>query len=153
VNFIPDAPAGLREMVRVTRAGGVVAGWVWDYAGEMRLLRAFWDAAGHVDPAGAAAHDEARMPWSGEGELAALWEETGLMRVRSTALRARARYASFEELWEPFEAGVGPAGAYTVGLGDEQRRALRAALAQRLDAHGEPFELTARAWAVAGVVA
>jgi len=50
VNFMSDAEAGVREMGRVTRPGGVVASCVWDYAGEMTLLRAFWDAAREVDP-------------------------------------------------------------------------------------------------------
>jgi ubiquinone/menaquinone biosynthesis C-methylase UbiE len=50
VNFMDDAEAGVRELARVTRPGGVVASCVWDYAGEMTLLRAFWDAAREVDP-------------------------------------------------------------------------------------------------------
>ncbi len=44
VNFMRDAAAGVRVMARVTRSGGIVASCVWDYAGEMTLLRAFWDA-------------------------------------------------------------------------------------------------------------
>lgn len=54
VNFMSDPEAGVREMARVSRSGGVVASCVWDYAGEMTLLRAFWDAARKVAPEGAA---------------------------------------------------------------------------------------------------
>ena len=116
------------------------------------MLRAFWDAAQEVDPAGAAAHDEARMRWSREGELAELWERIGLLRIRSASLRARARYADFDDLWASFLGGVGPAGVFTVGLGEDERAALRGALARRVGAGDQPFELTARAWAVVGTV-
>lgn len=54
VNLLSDPEAGVREMARVSRSGGVVASCVWDYAGEMTLLRAFWDAARKVAPEGAA---------------------------------------------------------------------------------------------------
>ena len=52
VNFVPDPARGVAEMARVARPGGVVAASVWDYAGGMTLLRAFWDAALVVDPRG-----------------------------------------------------------------------------------------------------
>lgn len=151
LNFVADAPAAVREMARVTRTGGVVAACVWDYDGEMQVLRAFWDAAREVSP-GAAALDEAGMPFCREGELAALFGDVGLLHVRSAPLRVRARYAGFDDLWSPFPAGVGPAGAFTASLGEDERAALRDALARRLNAGAQPFELTARAWAVAGTV-
>ncbi|MEA2360915.1 MAG: hypothetical protein QOD71_60 [Thermoleophilaceae bacterium] len=152
VNFVPDAEAGVREMARVTRAGGIVASCVWDYAGEMTLLRAFWDAAREVDPAGAAAADEAVvMRWCGEGELGTLWEAAGLTQVRTAQLVVRAGYAGFDDLWAPFPTGVGPAGAYCASLGEDRRGALRSADRRRLGVGDDPFELTARAWAVAGV--
>jgi SAM-dependent methyltransferase len=154
VNFIDDAPAGVREMARVARPGGVVAACVWDYAEEMTLLRAFWDAAREVVPALAAEHDEGIvMRWCADGELAVLWEAAGLREVRSDALRVRATYRNFDDLWEPFPQGVGPSGAFCVILDEDDRAALREALRRSLGAGDEPFELTARAWAVKGTVA
>ena len=35
INFIPDRPRALSEMRRVTRPGGIVAGYVWDFAPEL----------------------------------------------------------------------------------------------------------------------
>ena len=152
VNFMDDAPAGVREMARVTRPGGVVAACVWDYAGEMTLLRTYWDAAREVEPERGAAADEGVMSWCGEGELAELWREVGLRDVRFGALSVRAAYEGFEDLWSPFPTGVGPAGAFCKSLDDERRATLHDAYRRRLGVGDEPFELTARAWAVAGTV-
>jgi SAM-dependent methyltransferase len=153
VNFLSDAVAGVREMARVTRPGGVVAACVWDYAGEMTLLRAFWDAAREIDPKGAAAVDEGTtMSWCSEGELAGLWADAGVRELRTGALVARAAYADFDELWAPLPTGVAPSGAYCKSLDDDRRAALREAYRRRLGVGTGPFELTARAWAVAGVV-
>ena len=152
VNFMDDAETGVGEMARVTRPGGIVASCVWDYAGEMTLLRGFWDAAREVDPERAAAVDEALvMKWSREGELAELWRSTGLEDVRFGSLVVSAEYGDFEDLWWPLPTGVGPAGAFTKALDEDRRQALRAALRRRLDVGDEPFELSARAWAVTGV--
>ena len=150
VNFMDDAEAGVRELARVTRPGGIVASCVWDYAGEMTMLRAYWDAAREVEPERAAAADEAAMRWCGEGDLAELWRTAGLRDVRFGSLVARASYQSFDDLWEPFLAGIGPAGTFCASIDDDRRAALRDAFRRGLGVGDQPFELTARAWAVAG---
>ena len=148
-----DAQAGVREMGRVTRPGGIVASCVSDYAGEMTLLRAFWDAAREVDPERAAAADEGVvMRWCAEGELAELWRAAGVRDVRCGALVVSATYANFQDLWSPFLTGVAPSGAFCKSLDDDRRAALHDAYRRRLGVGDGPFELTARAWAVAGTV-
>jgi SAM-dependent methyltransferase len=151
VNFMSDPKAGVREMARVTRPGGVVASCVWDYAGEMTMLRAFWDAAHEVDPERAAAADEGVvMPWCREGELAELWVAAGLADVRFEQLVVSAAYADFEDLWSPLPTGIAPSGAFCRSLGEADRAALHDAYRRRLGVGNEPFELSARAWVVAG---
>jgi SAM-dependent methyltransferase len=151
VNFMRDARAGVREMARVTRPGGVVASCVWDYAGEMMLLRAFWDSARDVDPARAAGADEGVvMRWCGEGELAELWRAAGLRDVRADSLVVSATYRDFEDLWAPLPTGVAPSGAFCTSLDEDRRAALHEAYRDRLGVGDGPFELSARAWAVAG---
>jgi SAM-dependent methyltransferase len=153
VNFMSDAAAGMAEMARVTRAGGLVASCVWDYAGEMTLLRAFWDAASDVDPERATAADEGVvMRWCGEGELGDLWQAADLRDVRLGALVVSATYADFDDLWAPLPTGIAPSGAFCKSLDAEGRGALREAYRRRLGVGDGPFELTARAWAALGTV-
>jgi hypothetical protein len=92
------------------------------------------------------------MRWCGDGELAKLWRGAGLRDVRFGQVVARASYADFEDLWSPLTTGVGPSGAFCKSLDQEGRAALHDAYRSRLGVADEPFELTARAWAVAGMV-
>lgn len=148
VNFIPDADRGVSEMRRVARR--TVAACVWDYAGEMTMLRAFWDAALELDPD---APDEGRtMRFCTPGELRALWTEAGLTDVTTGELVVSADYADFADYWSPFPTGLAPSGAYCASLDDERREELKAACFRRLSSPEGPFALSARAWFVRGEV-
>jgi len=153
VNFLADPETGAREMARVTCPGGTVAACVWDYGGEMTLLRCFWEAAQEVEPVrGAAANEAVTMRFArDDDDLRALWISAGLEDVRTTGLLSRASYTGFEDLWAPLPAGTGPGGAFTVSLDAAKQQELHDAFRRRLGVGDEPFELTARAWAVAGV--
>ena len=152
VNFMADAPAGVREMARVTRPGGTVAAAVWDYAGEMTFLRRFWDAAVAVDPT-AAEHDEGRcMSYCTPDELAELWTAARLDDVEVSPVVVTAAYQGFEDLWKPLERGVGPSGAYVASLPAQRQAAVKQELRQRLGVADGPFDLTARAWIATGRV-
>lgn len=149
VNFMSDPLAGVREMGRVAKPGAVIAACVWDYAGEMKLLRAFWEAAVALDPA-ASGQDEANMPHCTADALGELWQQTGLHDVRIGELWPAVRYQDFDDLWAPLTSGVAPSGAYTFSLDPPAQDALRAEFHRRLGSPEGPFDLAGRAWAVAG---
>lgn len=149
LNFIPDHEKALAEMRRVTRTNGVVSACVWDYHAGMEMLRFFWDEVVALDPA-MAAKDERHMKLCREGQLASLWRTAGFLKVNETALVVDTAFASFDDYWGPFLAGVGPGGAYVASLAEDRRKALEARLRKRL---GEgPIALKARAWCVRGLV-
>jgi SAM-dependent methyltransferase len=152
-NFIPDPAQALREVLRVTAAGGRIAAAVWDYGAGMRMLRAFWDAAVSLDPR-AEALDERHMPLCRSGELSELWRRCGLTNVSERALDFTMPFPSFADYWDPFLLGQGPAGVYTRRLDDPGRRALRAEVKRRLHVSDESLSIgmPARAWAVRGTV-
>lgn len=149
LNFVPDPQQAMAEMLRVTRPGGVVAAGVWDYGRGMGMLRVLWDAAARLDPA-VAGQDEATMPLGRPGALAGLWRRSGLVDVEDGSAEVRRRYATFDDYWEPFMRGTGPAGVHVAGLSDAGRAALRAEVLAALGPG--PFELTSRAWWVRGTV-
>jgi ubiquinone/menaquinone biosynthesis C-methylase UbiE len=151
VNFMSDPEAGVAEMRRVTRPGGAVAACVWDYPGEMTLLRAFWEAATELDPDGVRDVDErTRMPFGRRGELQELWRRVGFEEVDDGEITVAADYESFDDLWEPFTKGVGPAGRYAASLDPEQQEALKEAYRRRLSVPDGGFQLSARAWFAVG---
>jgi ubiquinone/menaquinone biosynthesis C-methylase UbiE len=152
VNFMTDAEAGLREMRRVTKSGGIVAAAVWDYAGQMTLLRRFWDSVTELDPSAADLDEGRSMRYCTPEELEVLWTGAGLKKVGISEVVVTAGYEGFEDLWEPLEFGVAPSGAYVASLQPDRRAKLKADFQQRLGAGNKPFRLGARAWLAIGHV-
>jgi SAM-dependent methyltransferase len=153
LNFVADREKALREMIRVTKAGGVVAAAVWDYGEGMEMLRAFWDESVLLDST-IAVRDECNMPLCRRGELTALWRALELGQVEEQPITIELSFSSFDDYWCPFLGGQGPAGAYAVSLTQASRAVLEEKLRHRLlDGRQDgPFTLLARAWAVKGVV-
>ena len=149
LNFVPEPGKALREMARVTRPGATVALYVWDYPGGMTLMRAFWDAAVALDPDAAERHESRRFTWCEPGALARLSAEAGLQGVSVQPLDVHARFRDFDDYWQPFLGGQGPAPSYLLSLPPAGREALERRLSESL--RREPdgsIELLARAWAV-----
>jgi SAM-dependent methyltransferase len=147
VHFMADPVAGIAEMARVTRPGGVVAACVWDFAGGRSPLSPFWDAVGADDPANPG---ESRLAGARRGHLVELFGAAGLRDVEEHVLVADLEHGTFEDWWDPFTHGVGPAGAHAASLSEDARAALRERIRSSLP--GPPFTVEARAWAARGVV-
>jgi SAM-dependent methyltransferase len=149
LNFVTEPAAALREMIRVTRPDGIVAAAVWDYVEGMQMLRAFWDEAVALNP-DAESRDEKHMPLCARGALADLWRAQGLRNVDEEPLSIDMAFSSFDDYWQPFLMGQGPAGVYVSSLPESARHALESRLRGRIADAG--LKLRARAWAVRGVV-
>jgi SAM-dependent methyltransferase len=146
VHFMADPAAGVAEMRRVTREGGVVVACVWDHGGGHGPLTTLWNAARELRPGTVG---ESRMTGSHAGDLMRLFEAAGLREVEENALTVSVRYASFDEWWEPFTLGVGPAGSFVAGLDPDERARLREGCRAALS--DGPFVVDARAWTARGL--
>jgi len=145
IHFLEDPVAGMAEMRRVVRGGGIVAACSWDFP-QMQMLDTFWKSVRHIDPS----NEGERFPYDTLEGLARLGAEAGLEDVETAALDVSGSYRDFDELWGSFLLGVGPAGQHLLSLPDETRDAIRDEYRRRL---GEPdggFTLEARASAVRG---
>jgi SAM-dependent methyltransferase len=151
LNFVPEPRQAVAEMARVTKPGGTVAAFVWDYAGEMQLLRRFWDAAVALDPAARELDEGVRFAICKPEPLAALFRHAGLKDVATRAIDVPTVFRDFDDYWSPFLGGQGPAPSYAMSLSDERRAALREQLRARLPIGTDgSIALSARAWAVRG---
>ena len=148
LNFVPDPRTALLEMARVTGEGGTIAAYVWDYAGKMELMRYFWDAAVELDPGAEHLDEGPRFPLCRPEQLEKLFADAGLKDVRLTPIDVPTRFTSFDDYWQPFLGGQGPAPAYAMSLEETARAGLRDRLRERLPTAADgSISLIARAWA------
>ncbi|WP_345761176.1 class I SAM-dependent methyltransferase [Diaminobutyricibacter sp. McL0608] len=152
LNFVPDARAAVAEARRVTRVGGTIAAYVWDYVGHMELMRYFWGAALELDPA--APDEGARFPISDPGRLEELFAGAGLTGPHARSIDVPTTFADFDDYWQPFLGGQGPAPTYVASLDESARGRLRDRIRERLPIEADgSIALVARAWAVRASVA
>lgn len=154
LNFIPAPEEMLAALRQRLRPGGVVAAYVWDYAAGMEFLRAFWDEATAMDARAVALDEGRRFPLCSAPALRTLFDRAGLTRVESGAVDIETRFEDFDDYWEPFLRGTGPAPAFVASLEPPARDDLRERLRRRLQPAGAgEIHLRARAWSVRGVSA
>jgi SAM-dependent methyltransferase len=151
LNFVPALGPALADMRRAVRPGGVVAAYVWDYAGEMQLIRRFWDAAVELDPTAADLDEGVRFPTCRPDRLQAAFDLVGLADVVIEPIDVSTEFLDFDDYWTPFLTGVGPAPSYAMSLDEASRELLRARLDETLPRERDgSIDLIARAWAVRG---
>ena len=151
LNFVPEPAVAAAEMARVALPGGTVAAYVWDYAGEMQMMRCFWDAAVALDSSASDFDEGRRFPLCKPEPLKEIFRGVGLRDVAVRPIDVRTYFRDFDEYWSPFLGGQGPAPGYAASLSEGKRAALKErARASTPTAPDGSFELTARAWAVRG---
>ncbi len=149
LNFVADQRAALAEMARVTVSGGTIGAYVWDYGGKMELMRYFWDAAVELDPNAAKLDEGIRFPVCRQEKLVELFAGAELDAVEATAIDIATPFASFDDYWQPFLGGQGPAPAYAMSLDEAARVRLRDRIRERIPVQADSsISLTARAWAI-----
>jgi SAM-dependent methyltransferase len=147
VHFLPDPVRDLRELTRVTRAGGVVAACVWDHAGGTSPLSRFWDVLSRMDPA---APSEADLPGTREGQLGEYLSRAGLQDVTETVLTVRVQHPTFDDWWEPYLHAAGPVGSYLLSIDTSSLDRLERTLRSKMPPGA--FEVAGSAWAARGIV-
>jgi SAM-dependent methyltransferase len=151
LNFVPQPLTAVREMARAVRPAGLVAAYLWDYAGKMELMRYFWDAAVALDPAAFDLDEGRRFPLCAPEALNELFTQAGLGDVQVQSIDVPTIFHDFDDYWTPFLGGQGPAPSYAMSLSDANRIALRDRIHATLPiAANGMIKLTARAWAVRG---
>jgi SAM-dependent methyltransferase len=152
LNFVPQPDKAVAEMRRTARAGGVIGSYVWDYAGKMELMRYFWDAAVALDPAAADLDEGLRFPLCNPEQLTQLFARAGVQRIETTAIDIPTVFRDFDDYWQPFLGGQGPAPSYANSLSGERRDALRDLIRTQLPLNSDgSIPLIARAWAIKGL--
>lgn len=148
LNFIPDPEKALQEMKRVTRPGGTVAVYIWDYPGKMEFLKYFWDAVVDLDSEASNLHEGTRFPDSNADGLENLFKNAGLIETTVEPIDADTNFENFDDFWKPFLGGQGPAPTYVLSLDTPKRNRLRDLLKDRLPIQSDgTIPLIARAWA------
>jgi SAM-dependent methyltransferase len=153
LNFIPNPDLAIREMQRVARPGGIVAAYVWDYADQMQLMRYFWDEAVKLDPDVFELDEGQRFQICKPQSLIKLFQAAKLDNIEVSAIDVPTIFREFNDYWQPFLSGQGPAPTYTMTLSEDRRVALREEIRAKLPiATDGSIHLIARAWAICGIL-
>jgi len=151
LNFVPQPKVAVLEMLRVTKPGGQIGIFIWDYAAGMQMLRYFWDAAVQLDNNARELDEGIRFPLCQEGRLESLVREAGLKQVEAAPIEVKTVFQDFDDYWQPLLGNVGPASSYTMSLNQEHRQKLEDKLRKSLPIDNDgSISLFARAWAVKG---
>jgi SAM-dependent methyltransferase len=140
LTFMRDAPAGLAEMHRVVRPGGVVAACMWDREG-MEMLAAINRTQQALDASRPTS--EQLTNFRSRAEIESLFGPG----VEMELLEVEAGYTGFSELWDSVLDGAGPAGVWAASLDDAQRVQAREELHRQVGEPAGAFSLAGRAWA------
>lgn len=131
LNFIPERSQAMVEMRRVTRAGGIVAAYVWDFAEELspsgplrRAMRRF----GAEVPA-IPGTDESRID-----SLRGLFQQTGLERIEARTIDVCLAYKDFLDFWEAQTPSYAPTTKVIASMTESERARLMRAVRDEVPA-------------------
>ena len=153
LNFIADPRGALTAMRERLHPGGLVGAYLWDYSDGIDFLRYFWEEAVASDRAASASDESRRFAAWQPAHVAALFDAAGLVAIATETLTVPTRFTNFEDYWQPFLGGTGPAPSYVAALTEPQRDSLKARLRARLPPSADgSIRLHARAFAIRGAL-
>lgn len=151
LNFFPDLKSALTEMKRISKPTGTIAAYVWDYSGRIDLLRYFWDAAILIDPHSRDYDEGVRFPICNPDNLKNAFQQAGLSEVETTILDIITLFRDFDDYWNPFLGGQGPAPSYLASLSENLQEELRKTIYNKLPIEPDgSIRLLGRAIAIKG---
>ncbi len=152
LNFFPDLISAFSEMKRVLKANGTIAAYVWDYADRMDFLRLFWDAACQVNPDAHNLDEGIRFPICNTDNLKVAFQEAGLADIETSYLEINTVFRNFEDYWNPFLGGQGPAPGYLASLNKDLQEEIKTNIHKKLTIESDgSIKLLARAIAIRGI--
>ena len=152
LNFVADHALAVAEMQRTVRRAGTIALYVWDYAGEMQMMRYFWNAATELDACARSLDEGELFPICRPERLLALFKERGMVGAECVALDVPTVFTDFNDFWSPFVGGEGPAPRYLRTLSEQRQTMLKECARAALPiANDGSIHLIARAFAVRAI--
>jgi len=153
LNFFPDLHAAISEMKRVLKTGGTIAAYVWDYSGQMEFLRHFWDAVAAINPDDKKFDEGIRFPICNVQNLKNVFQDEGLLNIETTFIDIPTFFKNFEDYWNPFLGGQGPAPGYLSSQSPETMDKIKLHLQNKLIPESDgTIKLIARAIAIKGTI-
>lgn len=154
---LPDTELALKEMLRVTRPGGLIVASQWDFANGMPMLRLFWNTVLEVSPSEAsrdAAEKCMDVDYPDETALQDLWQRAGLVESSTKRLKVEMEFDSFDDYWTPFLSNATPASSFARTLEPDEIFEIRERLRKKINREKmeRSFCLSSFAWAVRGKV-
>ncbi|MBC7812941.1 MAG: SAM-dependent methyltransferase, partial [Burkholderiales bacterium] len=139
-------------MAQAVKRGGVVAAYVWDYAGRMEMIRHFWEAAIAIDPTAAELDSGKQFPICQPDNFRALFEQEALNDIELIPIDVQARFTNFEDFWLPFLGAQGSVSKYLRSLDGDTLSRISEQLHKQLPVNSDgTIDLILRAWAVKSI--
>lgn len=121
INFIPDRPRALSEMRRVTRPGGIVAGYVWDFEQELSPSGPFRIGMRDV------VADLPALPGTEDSSLNALrslFDHAELEDISTIVIEVTVSFANFDDFWLAQTPSYSPTTRLIAGMTTSERASL-----------------------------
>ena len=121
INFFSDRPRALSEMRRVSRAEGMVAGYVWDFATERGPS---WPMRAGMRKFGVKPPGIPGTAVSSRGALSSLFEQAGFEEIVTRPIEVTNSFPDFDSFWQAQTPSYSPATKMIAAMPEADRQKL-----------------------------